>query len=276
MSLRIGDTAPDFEAETTSGSIRFHDWLGNSWGVALLPSQGLHARLHDGARLHGQAQARVRQAQRQGHRAERRPGGLPLQVVGRHQGDAGLRAELSDDRRPGAEGREGLGNASRRARAHVAGPHRGRQPDRPQRLRRRPRQEDQADPRLPDDDRPQLRRSPARDRFAAADREAQGRDAGELEAAARTSSSPARSPTKTRRSSTRPAGRRPSRISGSFRSRGRGRNEGSISQIRAGAARPISGDRAASPYPIALTPVRPPSPRRASPCLPSTRPRRAS
>jgi thioredoxin-dependent peroxiredoxin len=33
MSLRIGDTAPDFEAQTTEGTIRFHDWLGSSWGV---------------------------------------------------------------------------------------------------------------------------------------------------------------------------------------------------------------------------------------------------
>src|SRR3984885_4932228 len=33
MSLRLGDTAPDFEADTTQGRIRFHDWLGDSWGV---------------------------------------------------------------------------------------------------------------------------------------------------------------------------------------------------------------------------------------------------
>ena len=33
MSLRLGDTAPDFEAETTEGRIRFHEWLGGSWGV---------------------------------------------------------------------------------------------------------------------------------------------------------------------------------------------------------------------------------------------------
>lgn len=33
MGLRIGDTAPDFEAETTDGHIRFHDWLGDSWGI---------------------------------------------------------------------------------------------------------------------------------------------------------------------------------------------------------------------------------------------------
>ena len=33
MTLQLGDTAPDFEAETTLGTIRFHDWLGDSWGV---------------------------------------------------------------------------------------------------------------------------------------------------------------------------------------------------------------------------------------------------
>jgi alkyl hydroperoxide reductase subunit AhpC len=33
MSLKIGDTAPDFEAQTTEGTIHFHEWLGDSWGV---------------------------------------------------------------------------------------------------------------------------------------------------------------------------------------------------------------------------------------------------
>ncbi len=33
MTLQLGATAPDFEAETTAGRIRFHDWLGNSWGI---------------------------------------------------------------------------------------------------------------------------------------------------------------------------------------------------------------------------------------------------
>lgn len=33
MTLKIGSKAPDFEAETTEGRIKFHDWLGDSWGV---------------------------------------------------------------------------------------------------------------------------------------------------------------------------------------------------------------------------------------------------
>ena len=33
MALQIGDTAPDFEAQTTEGTIHFHDWLGDSWAV---------------------------------------------------------------------------------------------------------------------------------------------------------------------------------------------------------------------------------------------------
>jgi thioredoxin-dependent peroxiredoxin len=33
MALAINDTAPDFEAETTEGKIRFHDWIGDQWAV---------------------------------------------------------------------------------------------------------------------------------------------------------------------------------------------------------------------------------------------------
>ena len=33
MALKIGDTAPDFQAETTEGPISFHDWIGDGWAV---------------------------------------------------------------------------------------------------------------------------------------------------------------------------------------------------------------------------------------------------
>jgi alkyl hydroperoxide reductase subunit AhpC len=33
MTLRLGDIVPDFEADTTEGKIKFHEWLGNAWGV---------------------------------------------------------------------------------------------------------------------------------------------------------------------------------------------------------------------------------------------------
>jgi thioredoxin-dependent peroxiredoxin len=33
MAIRLGDTAPDFTAETTEGTINFHEWLGDNWGI---------------------------------------------------------------------------------------------------------------------------------------------------------------------------------------------------------------------------------------------------
>ena len=33
MALRLGDEAPNFTAETTEGTINFHEWLGNGWGI---------------------------------------------------------------------------------------------------------------------------------------------------------------------------------------------------------------------------------------------------
>ena len=33
MSIRLGDIAPDFQAETTKGTINFHDWIGNGWAI---------------------------------------------------------------------------------------------------------------------------------------------------------------------------------------------------------------------------------------------------
>ena len=33
MSIQIGQTVPDFEADTTEGRIKFHDWIGDSWAL---------------------------------------------------------------------------------------------------------------------------------------------------------------------------------------------------------------------------------------------------
>ena len=38
MGLQLGDTAPDFVAQTTEGTIRFHEWIGDSWAVLFRPN----------------------------------------------------------------------------------------------------------------------------------------------------------------------------------------------------------------------------------------------
>ena len=52
MTLRLGDTAPDFEQESSIGRIKFHEWIGDSWAVlfwgrSCLARLGLRQRVRD-------------------------------------------------------------------------------------------------------------------------------------------------------------------------------------------------------------------------------------
>ena len=182
MALAINDTAPDFEAETTEGKIRFHDWIGNNWAV-------LFSHPKDFTPVCTTELGYMAKIKPEFDKRGVKIIGLSVDPVDRH---AGWAADIKETQ-GFAPNYPMIGDVDFNVSklygmlpAAVSGdPTKrtaGRQPDRAQRLRHRPGQEDQADPGLSDDHRPQLRRGAARHRLAAAHRQAQGGDAGELEA----------------------------------------------------------------------------------------------
>ena len=68
MTLSLGDIAPDFEAETTEGKIRFHDWIGDNWAVLFSHPKDFTPVCTTELGYMAKHQARVRQARRQDHR----------------------------------------------------------------------------------------------------------------------------------------------------------------------------------------------------------------
>src|SRR5262249_5329900 len=173
MALAINDTAPDFAAETTEGKIRFHDWIGDKWVV-------LFSHPKDFTPVCTTELGYMAKIKPEFDKRGVKIIGLSVDPLASHQGWAndiketqGFAPNYPDDRGCRLQGAEALRHAPRR---RVRGPgeaHARRQPDRTQRLRHRPGQEGQARSGLSDDHRPQLRRGIARDRFAAAHRQAQ-------------------------------------------------------------------------------------------------------
>ena len=180
MSLRIGDEAPNFQAETTQGKIDFHQWIGDGWAILFSHPKdftpvcttelGYMARLEPefakrNCKVIGLSIDPVTDHQRWAKDIEETQGAAPNYPI---IGDADLDvAKLYDMIHPNAAGgkRTAADNATVRS-VFVVGPG----------------QEDQADADLPHDHRPQLRRGAAGARFHAAHGQAQGGHARELEA----------------------------------------------------------------------------------------------
>ena len=182
MALTIGDTAPDFEAETTEGRISFHDWIGDGWAVLFSHPRnftpvcttelGYMASIKPdfdrrGVKIIGLSVDPLENHEKWAQDIAETQGTAPNYPiiadsdfnVSKFYGMLGADVEGDPTQRTPAQN------------AHAA-----------QRLRHRPGQEDQVGAHLPDDHRPQLRRGPARHRLAAADGQPRRRHAGPVAA----------------------------------------------------------------------------------------------
>ena len=129
MGLTIGDTAPDFEAETTEGTINFHEWLGDSWGV-------LFSHPRDFTPVCTTELGYMASIKPEFDKRGVKIIGISVDPVENHaswaeghRGDAGHRAELPDHRRQRLQGRQGLRDAPGRRRGRADRAHARAEPD---------------------------------------------------------------------------------------------------------------------------------------------------